>query len=263
MTDEMMSLRTLVEKTLDADVLREMIGCAAERLIEMEVGGLTGAGYGEKSPDRLAVEPQQVVLVEGKSADGCFGINATVRSMPIIVMEPPWELLSSLGRVTVWPGICPFTERGLDEAFGLSIGFGRVGFRLDVAQAELLARIAEVMGFVTGAVVCHDACDGDTHACVMGDRSLQEGDRADGRFVRLHLNEGQPRSVVDTNMGELPAETLATTTSTALAFPVSGYPMSNAVDAAEFFDVDVDQFAGMCTFVTTHRLGRIEIAHSA
>lgn len=54
MTDEMMSLRTLVEKTLDADVLREMIGCAAERLIEMEVGGLTGAGYGEKSPDRLA-----------------------------------------------------------------------------------------------------------------------------------------------------------------------------------------------------------------
>jgi len=54
MTDEMMSLRSFVEKTPDADLLREMIGFAAERLMELEVGGLTGAGYGEKSPERLA-----------------------------------------------------------------------------------------------------------------------------------------------------------------------------------------------------------------
>jgi hypothetical protein len=42
MTDEMMSLRTLLEKSADAELLREMIGFAAERLMELEVGALTG-----------------------------------------------------------------------------------------------------------------------------------------------------------------------------------------------------------------------------
>src|SRR5687768_2475764 len=54
MTDEMMSLRALIEKAPDADFLREMIGFAAQRLMELEVGELTGAAYGEKSVERLA-----------------------------------------------------------------------------------------------------------------------------------------------------------------------------------------------------------------
>ena len=54
MTDEMMSLRALIEKAPDADLLREMIGFAAQRLMELKVGERTGAAYGEKSAERLA-----------------------------------------------------------------------------------------------------------------------------------------------------------------------------------------------------------------
>jgi hypothetical protein len=54
MTNDMMNLQDLVEKTPDADLLREMIGFAAQRLMELEVGAATGAAFGEKDPARLA-----------------------------------------------------------------------------------------------------------------------------------------------------------------------------------------------------------------
>ncbi|HET7560760.1 MAG TPA: IS256 family transposase [Rhodanobacteraceae bacterium] len=54
MTNEMMQLQGLLEKSADADVLREMIGFASQRLMELEVGARTGASYGEKNPARLA-----------------------------------------------------------------------------------------------------------------------------------------------------------------------------------------------------------------
>lgn len=54
MTEDMMNLRSLVEKSADADLLREMIGFAAEKLMALEVSTKTGAGYGEKNSLRLA-----------------------------------------------------------------------------------------------------------------------------------------------------------------------------------------------------------------
>ena len=53
MTDEMMSLRALLEKSWDAELLREMVGFAAQRLMELEVESLTGAAHGERSPERI------------------------------------------------------------------------------------------------------------------------------------------------------------------------------------------------------------------
>ena len=53
MTDDKIALRQMLGKGSDATFLREMIGFAAQRLMELEVGEVTGAAHGERSPDRL------------------------------------------------------------------------------------------------------------------------------------------------------------------------------------------------------------------
>jgi putative transposase len=53
MTTDMMNLRALLEKNSDADLLRELIAFAAQRLMDLEVEGLTGAAHGERSSERI------------------------------------------------------------------------------------------------------------------------------------------------------------------------------------------------------------------
>jgi putative transposase len=52
MTDDTIALRALLEKGSDATLLREMIGFAARRLMELETDTLCGAGHGERSESR-------------------------------------------------------------------------------------------------------------------------------------------------------------------------------------------------------------------
>jgi transposase-like protein len=53
MTDDIVNLRTFLEKSSDADLLREMVSFAVQRLMELEVETLTGAAHGARDPDRI------------------------------------------------------------------------------------------------------------------------------------------------------------------------------------------------------------------
>jgi transposase-like protein len=53
MTDDKIAVRELLEKGSDATFLREMIGFAAQRLMELETDTLCGTGHGERSPERM------------------------------------------------------------------------------------------------------------------------------------------------------------------------------------------------------------------
>ena len=52
MTDDEIALRALLEKGSDTTFLRELIGFAAERLMQLETGTLCGTGADERRTDR-------------------------------------------------------------------------------------------------------------------------------------------------------------------------------------------------------------------
>ena len=52
MTDDKIALHTLLEKGSDTAFLREMIGFATQRLMELETEALCGAGHGDHSAER-------------------------------------------------------------------------------------------------------------------------------------------------------------------------------------------------------------------
>jgi len=52
MTSDRLALVELIEKGPDLDVLREIIGCVAQRLVDIDVQALCGAGYGERGAQR-------------------------------------------------------------------------------------------------------------------------------------------------------------------------------------------------------------------
>src|SRR4051794_3552097 len=53
MTDEKMALLELIEKSADTDLIREMLGFAAGRVMELEIQACAGAAHGVRDPARL------------------------------------------------------------------------------------------------------------------------------------------------------------------------------------------------------------------
>jgi hypothetical protein len=76
---------------------------------------------------RLAVKPQEVVLGQSESADRRLRIYTAVGPMPVVLVQPDWKLVGAPVGCEIGFGLGPFPQRGLNEALGLAVGFGRVG----------------------------------------------------------------------------------------------------------------------------------------
>ena len=71
MTDPMMHLRSLVEQTPDADILRDMISFGCRAVVwSWEVGGLTGAGVWREVVDPGSSSATATASAIGRRARG-------------------------------------------------------------------------------------------------------------------------------------------------------------------------------------------------
>jgi hypothetical protein len=70
-------------------MLREMIAFAAERLMEIEVGALTGAAHGEKSPARLVQICQNCCLMGARSSRFRTGLPSNLSMAGVKCLDSP------------------------------------------------------------------------------------------------------------------------------------------------------------------------------
>src|ERR1700749_741223 len=134
-----------------------------------------------------------------------------MRPVPILAVQPNWEFFGAAIGSGIGFCVGPFSERGLYEAFGFAVGFGRVGPGTDMLETEISAGLAKGEAQVETAVVGHDAGHGDAEVFVVSDSRLEEGNGVIGCLTGPDLGEGHAGMIVDADMDELPAEAAAMT----------------------------------------------------
>src|ERR1700689_2969298 len=174
--------------------------------------------------------------------------------MPVVAVKPARQLSGAGSRSFVGCGVGPFAQAGLNEALGLSVGFGRVGFGPQVLDLEPAQGLGVAAGPEALAVIGHDALDLDAEASKEAQGVEEKAQAGASRLVRQDFRIGEPGVVVDRQMHIFPADP----SGLALACAIAGDAVTNAIEFAELLDVDVEDLAGSCAFVATDRLGRFE-----
>ena len=151
-------------------------------------------GFPAQTQAHLCVVAQEVVPVEAGAADRWSMIETSMRTVPVVLVDPGRQLDGADLGVVVGTSVGPFAKGGLDEAFGFAIGAGSVGASEAVGESELVAEAAKDAGAITRSIVGKQAANGDAEAGVVIDGSLKKRRSGRGFLVRQDLGEGDARS---------------------------------------------------------------------
>ena len=125
--------------------------------------------------------------------------------MPIVSVQPTGEVLAALAGVVVGACVGPFAQRGLDEAFGFAVGSRGIGSGADMAQFQSSAQFCEVFRAVAGAVVGHDAGEGDSEGLEVAQGVDERATGAVSGLAGLDASKAYPGVIVDGHMHVFPS----------------------------------------------------------
>jgi hypothetical protein len=170
-----------------------------------------------------------------------------MRPMPVIFKYIVRQAGVAFVAGLVATAVSPLSGQGLDEAFGLAVGLRPVRPGEAVFDAVPLASSRKGMGVVAGAVIGEHLGDLDAVEGIKGEGLLQSGDGAGDLFVGMDAGEAQAAMIVNGDVQRLDTGAFAA------VGPVAGATNAGTHEAAEFLDVQVDQFTRLLALVADGR----------
>src|ERR1017187_10169912 len=200
----------------------------------------------------LAVVCQEVVDIETGSADGGFLVESSVRSMPVVLVDPRSQMAKPFGGVLVETGVGPLANGSLDEAFGLAIGARSVNASAGVSEMQIATGLCKEGGAEARTVVGHDATDLDAQVGEVGHGLAEEVAGGGSFFIGQQGGEGDAGVVVDGDIKKLQIGRAG------FILGIAGDAMAGLVDTSQLLNVDVQQVAGSGKFVADDGHGGLQ-----
>ena len=201
----------------------------------------------------LTVESQEVVPIKTGAADRRSMIETTMRAMPVVVVKPRLKLGISFNRVEVSASINPFSERGLNETFGLTVGAWSVGTSEAMASFKLDNGVAKGMGTITVTIIGEQATGGNAQAGIKRNCSAKKINSSGGGEARQDLSKGDTGVVIDGDMEILPTG-MVFTAATAIGTD------NDVREAAQLLDIQVEKITGSGMLVANQGNRRLQMA---
>ena len=174
-------------------------------------------------------------------------------AVPVVVVIPITQRCLALAGVLVGKAIGPLTQRRLDEALRFPIGLRPVRPRKPMADAQLLARLREVLGPEGRTVIRQQLLDLHAQARVVAHGISQELHCLRRFLIGMHRRERDACVVINGDEQHFPA-------STADRVPaIARHAMGRALYAPELLGVDVQHFSWGIMLVTNDRLNWLQV----
>jgi len=175
-----------------------------------------------------------------------------MRAVIVIVEEEVRKIGSAMVAGLVGASVGPFASDGLDEPFGFTVCLRPVWASEAVFDAELATGGGEVFGTVGGAAIGQDALDLDVVKSVEVDGLVEGVEDAWDFLVWEDAGKGEAGMIIDSDVEAFDA--CAGVAHGAIARGANAWHR----EAAEFFDVQMEEFAWVVTFVADDGRARLQ-----